>query len=216
MEEVLETMEILIKQGKILHTAFSNLPAWRLALADQAAKNRSSAGFACGQYLYNLADRSCEQEIIPAMMHQGIGFLAWSPLAGGLLTGKYQGKDEVPAGSRFDHRKGLDVPRFWNERSKGIALELAKAAQEIGTSPARLALAWLLSKDYVSSVILGPRTKAHLADSLEAASISLPGDLTARIDGFSQPSKNYLWGFIEETNAQFSSRGKLFPGAQIV
>ncbi|TXT41923.1 MAG: aldo/keto reductase, partial [Spirochaetes bacterium] len=166
IEEVLETLEILMRQGKILHSAFSNLPAWRLALADQAAKSRFSAGFACGQYLYNLADRSCEQEIIPAMRHQGIGFLAWSPLAGGLLTGKYQGKAEVPAGSRFDFRKGLDVPRFWNERSMGIALELAQAAQEAGASPTRLALAWLLSKDYISSVILGPRTRAHLADSL--------------------------------------------------
>jgi aryl-alcohol dehydrogenase-like predicted oxidoreductase len=216
MEEVLETLEVLTKQGKILHSAFSNLPAWRLALADQAAKNRFSAGFACGQYLYNLADRSCEQEIIPAMLHQGIGFLAWSPLAGGLLTGKYQGNAEVPAGSRFDFRKGLDVPRFWNERSKGIALELALTAQEIGTSPARLALAWLLSKNYVSSVILGPRTRTHVSDSLAAASLELPEDLVARLDGFSQPTKNYLWGFNEETNAQFSARGRLFPGAQIV
>lgn len=216
MDQILETLDILVRQGKILYPAFSNLPAWRLALADQGAKNRGMGGFACGQYLYNLADRSCEQEIIPAMIHQGIGFLAWSPLAGGLLSGKYQDFAEVPKGSRFDHRKGLDVPRFWNERSKAIAQGLAEAGMEMGAAPARLALAWLLSKDYLSSVILGPRTRGQLADSLAASSIRVPEEILARLEEISQPAKNYLWGFNEETNGQFLSRGALFPGARIV
>jgi len=116
------------------------------------------------------------------MAYQGIGFLAWSPLAGGLLTGKYRRSEEVPKGSRFDLRKNLDIPRFWNDRSRQIVKEFIALADEVGISPPKLAIGWLLSKDYVSSVILGARTKDQLMTNLAAADFIVPEDILARLD----------------------------------
>lgn len=214
-EEIMETLDILVRQGKILYSACSNLPAWRIMLDNAAAKSRGMSGFACGQYMYNLVDRNCEQEIIPAMVHQGIGFLCWSPLAGGMLTGKYDVGTDVPKGSRFDFRKNLDIPRFWTEQGRRVAKGFAEVAKEAGVPPATLAIAWLLSKDYVSSVILGARTVRQISESLDASGFELAEDLRAKLDALSEPAKNYLWSFNEETNDQFRARGKLFPGAII-
>jgi len=214
-EEIMETLDILVRQGKILYPACSNLPAWRIMLDNAAAKSRGMSGFACGQYMYNLVDRNCEQEIIPAMVHQCIGFLCWSPLAGGMLTGKYDVAADVPKGSRFDFRKNLDIPRFWTEQGRRVVKGFVDAAKEAGVPPAKLAIAWLLSKDYVSSVILGARTVRQISGSLEASGFNLADDLRAKLDALSEPAKNYLWSFNEETNAQFRARGKLFPGVAI-
>lgn len=214
-DEILEAFSTLIGQGKVLYPAFSNTQAWRLTLLQTAAKERGMGGFACGQFMYNLVDRNCEQEIIPAMKYQGIGFLAWSPLAGGLLTGKYRSFEEVPKGSRFDLRKNLDVPRFWSDRSRHIVAEFVALAEEVGIPPAKLAIGWLLSKEYVSSVIVGARTKEQLAGNLAAADFAVSGDILARLDKISEPSRNYLWDFSTDLSVSFSSRGKAFPGTVV-
>ena len=214
-EEIAETFDILLRQGKILYAACSNLPAWRIMLDNAAAKARHSTGFVCGQYLYNLVDRSCEQEIIPAMVHEGIGFLCWSPLAGGMLAGKYDVTTEVPKGSRADLRKSLDIPRFWTEKGRQVAGEFLKIAKELDVAPAKLAVAWLLSRDFVSSVLLGARTAEQLSVSLGAADYELPPEVKARLDAVSEPARNYLWSFNEETNEQFRARGKASPGTII-
>jgi len=214
-EEVMETLDILVRQGKILHVACSNLPAWRIVLDNSAAARRQMTGFACGQYMYNLVDRHCEQEIIPAMLHEGIGFLCWSPLAGGMLAGKYDTAASVPQGSRFDLRKSLDIPRFWTEQGRHVAGEFLKIAKELDVAPAKLAVAWLLSRKFVSSVLLGARSVEQLSVSLEATDYDLPESVKARLDSLSEPAKNYLWSFNEETNEQFRARGKAFPGTII-
>ncbi|PKL06659.1 MAG: aldo/keto reductase [Spirochaetae bacterium HGW-Spirochaetae-9] len=214
-EEVMETLDILVRQGKILYIACSNLPAWRIMLDNSAAKARQMSGFICGQYMYNLVDRHCEQEIIPAMVHEGIGFLCWSPLAGGMLTGKYDTSATVPQGSRFDLRKSLDIPRFWTEQGRQVTGEFLKIAKELDVAPAKLAVAWLLSRDFVSSVLLGARTAEQLSVSLEATDYELSAEVKARLDAVSEPAKNYLWSFNDETNGQFRARGKAFPGTII-
>lgn len=211
-DEILEAFATLIQQGKVLYPAFSNIQAWRLTLLQSEAKARKMAGFACGQLMYNLVDRNCEQEIIPAMMYQGIGFLAWSPLAGGLLTGKYRNFEEVPKGSRFDLRRNLDIPRFWNDRSRQIVKEFIALSEEVEISPSKLAIGWLLSKDYISSVILGARTKDQLMTSLAAADFSVPEDILARLDTISEPARNYLWDFSIDLGKTFGSRGRVSPG----
>lgn len=215
-EEVMEALDLLIRQGKILHTALSNFPAWRLVLNNSAAKARGMSGFVCGQYMYNLVDRNCDQEIFPAMINQGIGILCWSPLAGGMLTGKYDTSSDLPPkGSRFDLRKSLDIPRFWTEQGRKVVKGFTELAGETGIPAAKLAIAWLLSKDFVSSVIMGARTLEQFKGSLEASGFELSAELVARLDALSEPTKNYLWSFNEETNAQFQTRGKLFPGSVI-
>ena len=214
-EEIMETLDILLRQSKILYVACSNLPAWRIVLDQSAAGRRNMCGFICGQYMYNLVDRTCEQEIIPAMLHEGIGFLCWSPLAGGMLTGKYNTSADVPKGSRFDLRKSLDIPRFWTERGRQVAREFVEIAKELDVPAAKLAVAWLLSKNFVSSVLLGARSVEQLSVSLGATDYSLPYEVKTRLDALSEPARNYLWSFNEETNEQFRARGKAFPGTII-
>lgn len=215
-DEVMETLDILKQQGKVLYSACSNLPAWRLAVDSMEAKIRRSSTFVCGQYMYNLIDRNCEQEIIPAMIHQGIGILCWSPLAGGLLTGKYYGEQAVPKDSRFDHRKNLDVPRFWNPRGKKIADDLQELAIASGIPATQLAIAWLLDKPYVSSVILGAKSVAQLEESMAGSSVVVTDELRERLETISAPDKCYLWSFTDETNRQFQDRARAFPGTTIV
>lgn len=215
VEEIAETMDILVKQGKILYPAFSNLPAWRLALLNAESRRRGTTEYICGQYMYNLADRNCEQEIIPAMVHEGIGFLCWSPLAGGLLTGKYTG-DEIPKDSRFDHRRNLDVQRFWNDHGFSIAKQVMKVAEKLSISPASVAIAWLLSKPYASSVILGVRTHEQLMNNLGASDVELPEEVIRELDEVSEPERCYLWRFNEQTNDQYRQRARQFPGTVIV
>jgi aryl-alcohol dehydrogenase-like predicted oxidoreductase len=215
-DEIMETLDILKQQGKILYSACSNLPAWRLVVDSMEAKIRHNSTFVCGQYMYNMIDRNCEQEIIPAMIHEGIGILCWSPLAGGLLTGKYYGDNEVPKNSRFDYRKNLDVPRFWTTRGKQIADALQEFAFESGIPATRLAIAWLLDKPYVSSVILGAKSVDQLKESLAGAEVVLTAELREKLDAICALEKSYLWTFNEATNKQLEERAALFPGTVIV
>lgn len=208
-DEIMETFSILLQQGKVLYAAFSNLPAWRIIAGNETAKKCGMSGFLCGQYLYNLVDRSCEQEIIPAMVHEGIGFLAWSPLAGGLLTGKYNDVQDVPADSRFNLRKNLDIPRFWSERSRSIAKAVTQLAEQNGTKASTLAMQWLLSRPFISSVIIGARTEEQIINNLAALDFKLPPELRQQMDILSEPEKNYLWGFNMETEKHFAERAEL-------
>lgn len=208
-EEIMETFSILFQQGKVLYAAFSNLPAWRIIAGNEAAKKRGMSGFLCGQYLYNLVDRSCEQEIIPATLNEGIGFLAWSPLAGGLLTGKYNDVQDVPAGSRFNLRKNLDIPRFWSERSRFLAKAVTELAEQHGTTASTLAIQWLLSRPFIASVIIGARTEEQILKNLAASDFQLSPELKQQMDILSEPEKNYLWGFNLETEKHFEARAKI-------
>lgn len=214
-EEIAETFDLLIGQGKVLYPALSNLSAWRMVLINQAMKHRGTTPFVCGQYMYNLVDRCAEQEIVPAMLSEGIGMVCWSPLAGGLLTGKYKGIAAVPPDSRFEYRQTLDVPRFWTERGLGISNTLMALSQESGISPVTLALGWLLSKSYVSSVIVGARSVSQLEENLGVDWKSIPKEILGVLDEISEPEHSYFWTFTEETNSFFASRGKQYPGMLI-
>jgi aryl-alcohol dehydrogenase-like predicted oxidoreductase len=132
-----------------------------------------------------------------------------------MLAGKYDTTASVPEGSRFDLRKSLDIPRFWTEQGRRVAGEFLKISKELGVEPAKLAVAWLLSREFVSSVILGARTVEQLSVSLQSTGYALPPEVKARLDSLSEPAKNYLWSFNEETNEQFRARGMAFPGAVI-
>ncbi|MCK9548715.1 MAG: aldo/keto reductase [Sphaerochaeta sp.] len=211
-EEIAETFDLLIRQGKVLYPALSNLPAWRMVHINQALKSRATTPFVAGQYMYNLVDRTAEQELIPAMVSEGIGMVCWSPLAGGLLTGKYKGVETVPADSRFEYRKALDVPRFWTERSLTIARKLMALSQERTISPVTLSLGWLLSKPYVTSVIVGARTLSQLTENLSVDWRLIPSDMLDLLDQLSEPERSYFWTFNEETNTYFANRGRPFPG----
>jgi aryl-alcohol dehydrogenase-like predicted oxidoreductase len=213
MEEVLETLDILVRQGKILYTACSNLFGWQIAKAMELSRSQKRNGFVCGQYLYNLIHRDVEGEVIPAMVDSGVGVLSWSPLGGGVLTGKYKGMKEPPAGSRLEHRIKVDGPRFWNERGFQMAEKLEAISKDTGISMAKLALAWPLTRKFLSSVIIGVRTLAQLEENLEATDWDMPEDIQKRLEEISAPEKDYLWWFNGTNYKKFLDAAEhLFPG----
>lgn len=212
-EEITETLDILVRQGKILHTACSNIFGWQIAKEMETAARFGKTGFVCGQYLYNLIQRDVEAEVIPAMIDYGLGVLAWSPLGGGLLTGKYAGMKAPPAGSRLDQRMKVDGPRFWHEKGFAAAEKLKAVSGETGIPMAKLAVAWPLTRKFLSSVIIGVRTLSQLEDNLEAGDWDMPEDVKKRLDEITAPEKAYLNWFNENNYRRFADAAEfLFPG----
>ena len=212
-EEVMETLDILVRQGKILYTACSNIFGWQIARAMEISKRSGRSGFVCGQYLYNLIQRDVEGEVFPAMVEYGLGVLAWSPLGGGLLTGKYKGMEKPPAGSRLEARMKGDGPRFWHEKGFRIAEKLQAVADEAGVPMAKLAVAWPLTRQFLSSVIIGVKNLSQLEENLAAGDWEMPGDVRKKLDEITMPEKDYLWWFNEVNYKRHADAAEgLYPG----
>jgi aryl-alcohol dehydrogenase-like predicted oxidoreductase len=145
---------------------------------------------------YNLATRALEREHVPLCTKFGLGILPWSPLASGLLTGKYRRGQSPPPGSRLAQWKER-YAGFDNDRNWSIVEALVGVAEELGKPASQVALAWLLSRPVVSSVIFGARTVAQLEENLGAAELDLPAEIVARLDAASAPELGYPYEFIK-------------------
>ena len=200
--EVLGALEDLVRQGKILYYGCSNYAAYRLVQSDWIADRRNLSGFATLQAQYSLAERSLEREHIPYMTQSGIGLLPWSPLAGGLLSGKYRKGEAAPAGSRMakwaSRLERWDTPRNWR-----IVDALRAVAADAETSPAVVALAWLLKQPTVTSVIIGVRTLAQLEDNLKAAELELSAEALQTLNDASAFDVGYPYGFIRDIDGRW-------------
>ena len=181
IEETMSTLNDLVTSGKVRYVGCSNLYAWQLVKANGVAQKNGYASFISGQYLYNLIRRDIETEIIPACVDQGMGVLCWSPLASGLLTGKYRGVDIPEPGSRFKEMGEILNERFiWNEALELVDL-VCEIADELGKNPVSVALSWIL-KDYaITSVLAGARSVEQLAPSLESGDWDLPREHCDRL-----------------------------------
>jgi aryl-alcohol dehydrogenase-like predicted oxidoreductase len=136
----------------------------------------------CGQYQYNLIIRDVEREILPACVDQGMGFICWSPLGAGMLTGKYRRADRPEEGTRIAHTAQFTVPRFWHERGFSIIEAVLQAARESEKTPAQIALSWLLHDRRVTSVIIGARTPEQLEDNLQAGEWDMSDELWQHLE----------------------------------
>jgi aryl-alcohol dehydrogenase-like predicted oxidoreductase len=189
LEETIEALDTLIKQGKVRYVGCSNYSAWHLmkalAIADASHRQR----FVSQQIHYTLEAREAEYELIPLGLDQGVSLLIWSPLAGGWLSGKYTRATAPDSGrhvSGFKEPPIYDWDHLWN-----IVDVLNDVAAAQGVSGAQVALAWLLQRPLVASVIIGGRTLAHFEDNLKAATLLLTADQIARLDQVSQPNLLY-------------------------
>jgi aryl-alcohol dehydrogenase-like predicted oxidoreductase len=190
LEETLDTLDTLVRAGKLRYVGCSNYAGWQLLKALGIADRRGYERFASQQIHYSLQAREAEYELVPAALDQGLGILVWSPLAGGLLSGKYRRDREAPAGSR--HLTGWDEPPVYDEDALYDVVDaLVEVAEGHGVSAAQAALAWLLGRPGVSSVIIGARTDEQLADNLAAAELRLTDDERARLDAVSAPPLLY-------------------------
>jgi aryl-alcohol dehydrogenase-like predicted oxidoreductase len=191
LDEMLEALDRLVRDGKVRYIGCSNFPAWQLVKALWVADVGGRQPFVSQQIHYSLESRDAEFELVPLSLDLGLGIFVWSPLAGGLLSGKFRRGDSGPKGSRHFARKHFEPPIYDEGRLYAIIDALVEIAGAHGCSAARIALAWLLHQPGVTSVIVGARTKEQLADNLAAADLKLsPGEL-AKLDAVSRPNLPY-------------------------
>lgn len=199
IEETLRFLDDAVSAGKIGYFGFSNFLGWQLTKAVHVARAHGFAPPVTLQPQYNLLVRDIEWEIVPAALDAGMGLLPWSPLGGGWLTGKYK-RDQMPEGdSRLGDNpdRGMEAygPRNAQERTWAIIDTVKEIAEARSVSMAQIALAWLAQKPAVTSVLLGARSRAQLADNLAAAAIRLTAEEMARLDSISAPQHNvYPYG----------------------
>ncbi len=191
VEETMRALDDLVRLGKVRYIGCSNHHAWQILKANGIAALKNLEPLVCGQYQYNLIVRDVEREILPACEDQGMGFICWSPLASGMLTGKYKRADKPEAGTRISLTAKFTVPRFWHERGFHIIEEVMKAAGQTGKTPAQVALAWLLSDKRVTAVIVGARNAQQLIDNLAAGGWDMPEDIWRRLDEVSSFDHGY-------------------------
>ena len=188
IEETLRALDALVAQGKVRYIGCSNWQAWKIAKALGISESKNLARFDTLQAYYSIAGRDLEREIVPFLETEKIGLLVWSPLAGGLLSGKFSRENQRPEGSR---RSEFDFPVVDKERAWKILDAIAPIAKAHGCSPARISLAWLLTKPVVTSVIIGAKRLDQLEDNLAAAELRLTGDEITCLDGVSALPPEY-------------------------
>lgn len=184
LEETLEALDHLVRAGKVRYIACSNFSGWQLMKTLWTADRNHLARPVAQQIYYALLERTAEYELIPAALDQQLGVTIWSPLAGGLMTGKYRRNEPVPAGSR--HLTDWGEPPIHDEdRLYRIIDVLTSIAGEHDVTPAEVALAWLLRQPAISSVTIGARTGQQLATNLRAGDLQLSDEQTAALDNAS-------------------------------
>jgi aryl-alcohol dehydrogenase-like predicted oxidoreductase len=182
VEEVLSTIDALVREGKVRHFGLSDVPAWYAARAQTIAEFRGWERIAAFQLEYSLAERSIEREHIPVARELGIAVCPWSPLAGGLLSGKYRpqsGKNEF---GRLDAVAGTVFDRFDTDRNRAIVDALVAVAAEIGRSPAEVALNWVATQPGVTSTIIGASKMDQLKANLASREFQIPPELREKLD----------------------------------
>ncbi len=188
IDEVMRAFDDLVRQGKILYIGISDTPAWKIAQANTIARLRGWTPCIALQAEYNLIERTAEQELIPMAAEMGISVLAWSPLASGLLSGKYSREDmgENAPQEEGSRRAMNQIRKLINERSLAIAEEVKTMANEIGRTPSQIALNWLLQRPEGIVPILGVRKTEQLKDNLGCLEFLLTPEQTGRLDSISR------------------------------
>jgi aryl-alcohol dehydrogenase-like predicted oxidoreductase len=200
LEETLTALDDLVRAGKIRYIGCSNYAGWHLMKALGTAERDGLTRFVSQQIYYSLQARDAEYELIPISLDQGLGVLVWSPLAGGLLSGKYRRGQQAPEGSR--HLSDWNEPPVRDEDKLYDTIEEVVAiASERGMSPAQVALAYLLGKPAVTSLVVGARTGEQLADNLGAADLRLSEEEQRRLDTVSAPPLLYPYWHQAKTAA---------------
>jgi aryl-alcohol dehydrogenase-like predicted oxidoreductase len=190
LEETLGALDLLVRSGKVRYVGCSNFAGWQVMKALGVAGANRLAVFVSNQVYLSLLERSAEYDIVPTALDQGLGLLVWSPLAGGLLSGKFRRGQPEPQGAR--HSGGWREPPVDDmERLYDIVELLSAIGAAHGVGPARVALAWLLSRPGVASVIVAARTEAQLAENLAAATLQLAAEETERLTQMTRPPLIY-------------------------
>ncbi len=189
LEETLEALDSLVRSGKVRYVGSSNYSGWQLMKALGVSERNGLQRYVSQQIHYTLQAREAEYELVPIALDQGCSVLVWSPLAGGLLSGKYRRGQDTPQGR---HLEGWDEPPVRDtDKLYDIVDVLVAIAEDRGVSAAQVALSWLLGRPGVASIVIGARTDEQLADNLEAAELRLSEEERRRLDEVSAPPLIY-------------------------
>ncbi len=195
IEETMRALDDLVSQGKVRYIGCSNYTGYRLVESLWVSEKTRTHRYESVQLQWSLLERGAEREVIPACRANQIGVLVWSPLASGFLSGKYRRGQPPPEGARLAEWKDT-MKRVGQERSYDVMDAVEAIAKKRGASSAQIALAWLLAKKEVSSIILGARTTAQLEDNLGASEISLTPEEVKTLDEISLPDWGYPYAMI--------------------
>ncbi|MHB1493626.1 MAG: aldo/keto reductase [Thermoplasmataceae archaeon] len=187
-DETIEAMQDLVERGGVFYPGVSNFNAWQMAVFNAVARENGYEHYQSAQMNYSLLNRDIEHEILPYMKHEDMTLLAWSPLHGGVLTGKYSSKMELKPGTRMGDR-GFVFPRFDEKRYPLILSEMEKIAAEQGCSVSNVALSWLRSKKVV--IILGARTLEQFEENMKCVEVNLTTEQVKSLDMISEDREQY-------------------------
>jgi aryl-alcohol dehydrogenase-like predicted oxidoreductase len=200
LDETLRALDDVVRSGKARYVGCSNLAAWHIAKANGLAARHDWERFESLQAYYTIAGRDLEREIVPLLKDEQMGLMVWSPLAGGLLSGKFSRDGQGPAGTR---RASFDFPPVDKARAFDCIDAMRKVGDAHGVSVARVALAWLLSKPHVSSLIIGAKNEEQLKDNLAVTTLELTSEELERLDGVSAlPAEYPGWMFQMQGQAR--------------
>jgi aryl-alcohol dehydrogenase-like predicted oxidoreductase len=205
LEETMRALDDLVRQGKVRYLGCSNLFGWQIAKANGISERMNLEKLVAGQYLYNLIHREPEREIIPAALDHGLGIVSYSPLGGGLLTGKYKGMTEPGRGTRLSFRTQVDGPRFWHPKGFKTAELLEQVSSKSGIPMPKLAIGWPLKRRFVASVIIGAKSQEQLERNMEMGDWDIPEDLWNELEGKTRPEEEYLTWFNRRNYERFFS-----------
>lgn len=194
IEETLEALDAIVRAGKVRYLGFSNWSSWKVAAAVEIQRARDLSSFTHGQMHYSLLGRDVERDVIPMMQRYGLGLTVWSPLASGFLSGKY---DRAALSNPDNRYSGFDIFPFDKEHGFKLVDLMRPIAQRHGASVAQVAIAWLLSKDAVTSVLIGATKLHQLEDNLGAADLTLTKEELAELDAATPLDPVYPFWFNE-------------------
>ena len=194
LEETMRGLDEVVKSGKVRYLGISNHPAWMVVKANAIAEKRGWNKFVALQNYYSIAGRDIEREIVPMAISENLGIMPWSPLAGGFLSGKFTRAGLKAGNSRRDE---FDFPPVNKEKAYDIIEVMQEIASAHNTSVATVALAWMLRKKGVTSIIIGAKKEKQLHENIASASLILTADEMSRLDAISELSKEYPGWMIE-------------------
>lgn len=211
VEEVMSTLDDLVRAGKVRYLGASNFSGWQLMKSQSVAERYGYARFVANQTYYSLVGRDYEWELMPLGQDQGLGALVWSPLGWGRLTGKIRRGQPLPASSRLHETEGF-APPVSNERLYRVLDVLFEIADEVGKSVPQVAINWLLRRPTVSSVLMGARDETQLQQNLGAVGWRLDESQVARLDVASAVTPPYP--YYPYWNGQFAERNPPLVGRE--
>ncbi len=212
LEEMLRALDDLVHQGKVRYIACSNYQAWRLMEALWISDHNGLARFECYQPQYNLVVRDIEQELVPLCQYKGLGVVVWSPLAGGFLTGKYKPGERTQTGTRSEESWAYPQ-RYFAPNADQTLVELIQVANDLGRTPAQVALRWVLEQPAITAALVGARNAKQLEDNLVAADFRLESAVLKKLHDVSHLPDRYPEAMEKNMHERRDSAVKM-PGGK--